>query len=864
MADYLVEHARKNVWCSPRMDHQVILQARRVSAPNGVSGSINLMWGRIPMPETGARFHVFQIGQIYAPLLGLLPLRRMWYRLSKAMIDNKMMADIYVATGLQLPRAETWILITEDRAILVATRDQSWLPAVRTESVYLRLYTNSYFSSPRADDDGIDHKINVVSHRFTNINGVLLFQQNYINHQSLPGLTTLFVNGEYRLRLQPQFIKAGDVIEFVYDSSVKQVLEFKLSESDVFDSTKDLKRKYLLTHGGDQVPGSMIDYRDDIDVYVIRRSTVGSSQQPQFRGVFYHKNRDDSLRMVTHRDYSATVQYVAGFLNDHEFLGSEDDAIIRLHIRHSGYERPVIFEHHRIHELYKLPYQDRRMAMIGTESTVDVWKAASLEASEYTQIMDSTWPQVTRALVETAYGYNGVAKVMADTPIRIEINNGVRHAHIPYGLQFGSTVYEFDGDGLLLGWFYWAGGSHYHPYYAQTELVEVIKGRAGYSIGTVFGQDTQVTLKDNVNYRFYITPKDGSGARLNDWMDVTGDETRYVVINGVVHWTVSDISYGTAIKSDENILGYRLQMAAQDGLLKFSIDGAAIYPNAPQGVAGIPPAKLDLWLNGHALIEDLDYQVKWPEIVVVNKEYLNAGDQQEIVVRGYGFCRPDMTREPVPEYGFVKWGLLSKNRRFNVRDDRVLRMVVRGATIHRDELVFSEDDSGIRLPDAMNGSPYLIDEVIYPIGDLVTEDFFEYREQSQVVDGQIEDYLTLKLPEPDEDNPNMIPNKYWLVSPFSSVVMHHLQLGYISMDGFRGQYSDRDVMERLADYEYLLEFEPTRQDLELDLVNVHPHNKFTVQQLDIYQYNFLNRAIKVFLDDKVDITQFIEIYDPLA
>lgn len=862
MADFLVEHARENVWCSPRMDHQVILQAKRVSAPNGELNAINLMWDQIPLPEQKVRFHVFQIGQAYAPLLGLLPLRRMWYRLSKAMIDNNLMADIYINNGLQMPRGDTWILITEDRAILVAVRDQSWLPAARTESVYLRLYSNSFFSSRRSDD--FHHRISVVSHRFKDMNGVLLFQQNYINHQALRGHTSLYINGRLTQTLEPMKIKAGDVIEFVYDSTIKQILEFKVNELDYFESTKDLKRKYLLTHAGDQVGGEMIDYRDDIDIYLIRKSKIGNVQD-QYHGVYYHKNQDDALRMVTHRDYSIAVPYVTGYLNDNSWLGTNDDVIVQMRIREGGYARPLTFEHHRIHELYKLSYLDRHMAMVGTESTVSVWKADSLEASEYVQLMDARWAGVTRPLAEQAYGYNAVAWYESNTPIKITVDSGNRHAHIPYGLQWGSTVYEFDAAGLLLNWYYWAGGSMYHPQNPECTLVEVVKGRSGYKINTVFGQDTPVTIKPGVNYRFYIAPMDSSGARQDRWEDCTGDETRYVIVDGVVRWTVNPLAWATAVKSDEEMLSYRLPMEAADGLLKFSIDGTAIYPSSPQGICGIMPGKIDLWLNRKALIKDLDYFIKWPEIVIVNKEYLKADGKQEVVVRVSGFCQEDMTLQPTPEYGFVRWGLLSKNRRYNVRDDRVMRMVVRGAVIHRDDLKFSEEDSGVRLPESFNGSPYLIDEVVVPMGELVSQDWFDFRARSQAVDKEIEDYLTIKLPEPAEPNPNMYNNgKYWLFSPFSSVVMHHLQLGYISMEGFRGQYSDRDVLERLKDYEYLLDFEPTRRELVYDLINVHPHDKFQVQRLDLYQYNFLRRAIKVFLDDKVDMSQFIELVEPTS
>ena len=143
---------------------------------------------------------------------------------------------------------------------------------------------------------------------------------------------------------------------------------------------------------------------------------------------------------------------------------------------------------------------------------------------------------------------------------------------------------------------------------------------------------------------------------------------------------------------------------------------------------------------------------------------------------------------------------------------------------------------------------------------MVNIDTYTYRAQSQVVDQQVSDYLTLKLPEPVEVNPNMVPRKYWIYSPFSSVVMHHLKSGQINLGGFKGQYSDRDVRVALANYEYLLQYEPTRDpNIDLDLVSIHPHNKLTEVTLDIYQYNFLRRAIKTYLDDKVDLSQFISI-----
>lgn len=90
----------------------------------------------------------------------------------------------------------------------------------------------------------------------------------------------------------------------------------------------------------------------------------------------------------------------------------------------------------------------------------------------------------------------------------------------------------------------------------------------------------------------------------------------------------------------------------------------------------IPPRRLDVWLNGHPLIEGLDYHVNWPEVVVVNKQYLTSDENQLIDIRGQGFCAADLKPEPPREFGFVEHGYLSKDRQYNVRDDKVLSVVL--------------------------------------------------------------------------------------------------------------------------------------------------------------------------------------------
>ncbi|MOA32495.1 hypothetical protein D3C78_1537200 [compost metagenome] len=72
-------------------------------------------------------------------------------------------------------------------------------------------------------------------------------------------------------------------------------------------------------------------------------------------------------------------------------------------------------------------------------------------------------------------------------------------------------------------------------------------------------------------------------------------------------------------------------------------------------------------------------------------------------------------------------------------------------------------------------------------------------------------------------------------------------------------YSDVDVRKWCDGYVWLLKYDPSLKDFDERYVSIHAHERNQVFRLPIYQYNFLARAIKVMLDDKVDITTAIVI-----
>lgn len=857
MNDFLVDHAIRNVWCNPKQDLQVIYKPQRISPLRGVRTSFNHQWSTIRLPTTTDVYHIFQIGQ-YAPyLLGLGAGLEQWTAVNTLMESQKLLAQLYTADGRQFSRGESFILVTSNKDVLIAMREQRRIADLRSVDIFVRLYSNAYFSSDRAQST--TNGILCRSTKVTSAEQALDFQRDFLDARDhKPGATWLFVNGLQKDDYRPSDVVVGDYVEYVNDSSVKAVKTFAIANLDTFDSVLDLKRKFLLHYSGDQVDGIGIDYRDDIDVYLTKVKSNG-----RFSGVYYHKNNTDALRQVTHRDYAVVVDYITAYQQAQSAAGwgSIQDLTLTLYIRRSGYQRPLVFEDHRIQELYKLSETDRYRALVGLDSTVTSWRAEELENSDYVKVMDARQRYITNDLVRDAYGYNAMAKLIGDTPQYVGNDAGRPVVKLPYGLWSNSTAFEYDANGVLINSYVHTAGAEYTPFNANGVLVETLVGRGGKKLDMVF-QKQDTPIDPAFSYRYYVTMIDHGVPLQDKWVDVTGDATKYEIVDGKVHWLVDFASHVVCVKSDQYFLNYSLSLTPTNGLVRFSVSATTTWVDQTQdGVLIIPPGKLDLWLNNRALIENLDYFVQWPEIVLTNKAYLNPLNKQTLVVRATGFCQSDLTREPVKEVGFVRWGKLSRNSRYDLRDDRVIRLVADGRVFHRDQAHFVENDPSVWMDAIPNGAPYLLDDLVVPLRQVVDGDTYTLRDHSQAIDQVISDYLTLKLPEDVPETPDPIEDLYAIYSPFTAAIMYDLVNGVLSTEGFRGQYSDLDVKNYLTSYEWLLVYEPTRHAVDLTHVAVHPHDRTTVVELDAYQYFLLNRAIKVFLEDKVDITRFVRIKD---
>lgn len=853
MYDFLIDHALKNVWCAPRQDTQAIVRPARLTPIGGVWNSVKIMWRSITLPMAKTRFHVFQIGQLNPNLMGLFSKEQVWIKLSEACNVRNLIADVYNVNGVQLPRTETWYMVTEENNLVFAIKHQPLIPIEPDrEDIFIRVYTNAYYRTAQASSDG--GYIHVEGGTLLSQQALLDLQNSYDSHVAMRGHTYAFVNGYEVSKLDMFSAKVGDVAEFIYDSSIYKVVDFELPELPTFTSTLDQKNKFLLHYTG--ADSGEIDYHDDIDIFLCKRLDNG-----RHRGVYYHRNMADAMRMVTHRDYSITAPYVMGFVQAQSDWTDINRVIVRMQIRYGGWDRALVDENNRIKELYKLQEPALANAMLGVDSTVSNWRAEALEASQYAELMRHVNTQLDKEVVQSALGYNAISKAMANTPQHVELISNQRMAVLPYGLRTRSTAYEYDTDGKLLDWYLHLTGTNYPVRNYNAVLVEMLAAEAGDRPDEVYGE-TLVTLDPTATYRMYLCEY-VNGVPNNQWVDVTGSG-HYAVIDNELTWLIDTERYYPMVRSDRVMLAYTLSLKPTDGLLRFNLTQRALRNNVVSvWTMQIPMGELDIWLNGRALIEGVDYIVQFPQVVIFNKAYLDAPKtkSQKIQIRFSGFCHADLSRDIPTEVGFVDYGLLSRNNRFDIRDDKVMRVTVGGALYAKDELQFSETDSGVMVPDASNGLPYLIRDIVVPMRGHTTRDTYELRAASQIIDRRISDYMTLKLPQPKFSTPSAIQQKYTVYSPFCCKIIYDLVSGLLADPRIMGNYSNQDVMEICEPYTWLLGFDPTQEGLELDAdyVNIHPHNLTTVIELDIYKYRFLQRVVAMFMNDRVELSGFIRL-----
>lgn len=906
MESYLIQHALDTIWCEPIQDRQAIIQPAR-HTPNGGTLKFAIVgWEYVPVPEVAATapfryFHVYQIGQIHPDLLNITNAPNVWVNAVNIIGAYNVTIDVTLDNGAKVPLCNVYFRVGLDKNVLMAVlnvptcdfgttilSETTTAATLDNSAVSVRFYSNAWYQGGEftASADAQVKPVQVTSRYIGSNNDYQNFRalaNSFYGSHADHGAGLYFRDG-FVVSTPGAFTNdlIGKYFTYVYDDSVKEVAFFPVTDLQAFNSSLDGgQSKYILFRGKSM---DTIDYVDDIDVYLIKRT--GNS----WKGIYVDRKDGNELRNLTHNAYALKTSVVQEAIDQHTLWDSVSEVEVMLVVRQGGLKRGLVHQANRIEELYKLTEEQILGAMSGLNALLPEWQAAQLENSAYVRLMGMSSKAIMDdpTTVIEAYGYNAATEVMNRNVIPVYQQGIAKYIDIPPALEIPDqaghgkrAVFVYDGAGKLLGYFNQQGTNRTIPIpstFNTAATAEVFHGTLGAHDGTYMNMDVVNDALKQFGFRCYTCPIVG-GSPSYIWQDVTLTSTYYTYYaDGIPgnatprlvwdHDALAAAGLYPCVKIADKVHVYEVPLTteAYPGFVRFSVNatssvwsGAGARTNATTrtDLQNIQPATVDVFMDDLPLIEGIDYAVVWPRIVISRKPNRRPDEGLKVMVRTMGHCDPVSGQRSTPrEVGFVRGGVLSVDGQYDIRNDRNIRIVVAGALKRKEQVRFAEDDTG---PLSTDGRPYSISDYVNRIEPYTAESTLELRAMALATDDDVQGYLDLYLEETTPADEVIVGDRWQLYSPFCSGIIHALNEGFLDNGELDGVYDNLDIQAWLAPYEYLLDFDPCVQNVNTNYVSIAPHQYATTMTLTQKQYAFVERVIQQYLGNKVDLTPYVQI-----
>lgn len=877
MDNYLLRYAIDNVWCNPTQDKQFTYALQKLTPRYGIRGNYVVEQTRYFMPTNNNRdyYHIFQIGQVIPANIGLPRTKDTWINLTSLAKDSLTLAHVYPVNGVRYSMSETYVMVTSRQNLLVAVKINDRFPDLENQPIYMHLYHNAFYDSERsgAENRRWLHAESIVA---ANTEAIRQFQiRNADRIVADGGVGMYFVNGKPVNEISVVTAAPGDHCDFILDPTIKKVVDFKIQDLQTFNSTLDTERKYILHYPGQT---DVIDFYDDCTALLVKRGPTPD----QFKGLTYHHNKGTWLRQLTHKDYSISVSNIQEFIAMTPEWSGLDDMYVKLYIRDGGYNRPLVADSHRIWELYRLTSAQILQNMTGVNATNPLWRAENLERSYYVQFMsaqpsfvypityndpaiNSEGKVEAQNFAAEVFGYHESAKLMNDNPAKVVVdpNTGVRMAQLAFYYWRNATCFEYDDKGVLLEYHYHVGGKVYVPKNPNCAMVECVTGKGSDNLNGYYGNN-EVALKYGYNFRVYVT-KVWGGVPSSEWQDITDLPNRgdwgYFVDDLYAPkwvWTVPESEWLGYLRTDEYFYLKEFVFNDDPGVIRLAISaweqqGGQLVNKSME----IPFGQLDTFFNYRPIIQGLDYLIDGELVGIHNLEYREDG-LQKVLLRGTGFCSPDMKRYDPAEFGFVEYGVLSNDSEYHIHSHKMQRIIVDGHYKDYRDVVFEEDRNGRVIEGERNGAPYQIQTPQVTLKTVFKDDN-KARVEDDLRDQQTSEAMGYYFPKRDRTDPDVFTNHYHVYSAFSNKVVQDMLKGRLKPPFTNGRYTDMDIVNTMKSYEWLQPLDILNHDYNTNHVKVYPHWNSSPIGLTQDQYDFYRRVLKLYLRQDMELSPFFFI-----
>jgi hypothetical protein len=839
--------ALENIYCAPAQDRQYSFKMSRVNKQTFPAiRQVTLYGVTKPLPNTTSYFQVFTIGNLFPEFLNLqgqnnLWMRDQWVRMSDDMVARNFIAKVYNDAGMVFPRQHVYYSYIDENSLVIVLEMTSYIKQhFDTASYkYLNVYSNAYFQSAEYNQQLVR-------------NGILYHTKAVGNNLEKAQLQTLaatlkgnggdvfvYVDGVFVDQITLN-IPDQSFVEIVYDQSVVSRERFNIQGLRTFDSVKDNKMKYLVYRT--KVRDS-IEYQDDAEVYITQKDT-GMNQ-----GLLLYRHQDYVMRNVTDKDYSLHTAFVNSTAQtlSQKVGGNLNDKVITLYVRKSGRDRPLVYNAMKLHELYKLPFEVQQDVLSNTNYTVDIYRAEQLENSAYFQCASAQGVnKITPEMAIDAIGYNGMTHYYADTPV---VTNGALTIDVPELYQTEALAFEYDASGKYLRMMV-SDGPLYTCTNDQVAMVDFMAGSLPVNYGALYAHDA-VIVTDGLEYRVLSAYFDQT-SRTSAWEDITDQPTKCQRTKDTLTITETE---GKRIKLVclSNPRVYDLEIPLTQGNLYFPLTQPEDRGNGVVSqVIDVPYETIEIYLNGSRLTQGLDFFLKFPYVSICTKRYLDYTlESQRVHVRMAGFTLDPEQINQQELRGFVNNGVLTRNRRYDIRDDRVLSVFVDGKLKDRRLVRYAENDNTVRINASANGRPYTLKEPFIALKRLTGVDSFPIYRKNIATNKKISDLYDLVNPEPPIDEFNVIDSAHYLFSPLVSSILADIKERVIPASFYTTPYDDTAILQLIdQNYKTLFALDPIRANLQETLVEIHPHLGNSAITLDLLQYRFVQNVIRVITGNK--------------
>lgn len=801
----LLTHAISKVWQAPRQDKQVVLRLKLVSKDSLMS--FVLQRELFKLPNATERFVVYQAGAVNTEVLNLSEVSNRWIRADLLCPKSGMQLFAYDLRGEIVSLHNLYLRIAKTGNLMIAISDLKF-----AQGIFLKFYTNEYMNQTGT--------IKCFGSNISKVEDVISLQ-NQLGNFNLDK-TYILRNGLLVNSIGGSTLTRGETVSFVEDPTIKDKVDFPLKDLSTFISAVDNNSKLLLHP---KYKDLTINYQDDLELWLV------DLKDDLQRGKYIYRNAVSTLRQITHTDWGLDYQMIRTLMDEDRDV---NDFAIRVIVRKSNDGDLLTHEFNRIKELYKYTHSEIEKIMLSQVSTLEIWTAGELEASDYARLLRSPLREIDPELVYKAYGYSASSYYVTYNHYYLDSGGEVELCE---QLKTNSTVYEYSDVGNFLG-------SQYHPhgkfYVRQNDLctqIQVYSGRPGKFLSYNTSEQDFV-LKKELGYRFYKTPKPWVPGQ-STLVEITGDSGEYEIVDGKVNWLFDKDGLLGICVNDSYFYQDDFRVA-HDDLMDIEINSDFEYES------------LEVWINNKPLVEGIDFVYKNHRLYIFSNLWIKLSNL--VTVRGFGIKTDSPKYDVKLTTGFIYDGRLMVDESYELVENKILKCIAGNAVFDIQKLNW-ENSTMASVDNSLNGKPYSVREIMAPVRGIKDYDPYYMREKSKELDAKVINFSNVHKDIPDYVT--SIDKKHPL---YSSVMFKVIwDLTYSGRQILKTHQDDDDLDLWMSQYQHLMEVDVARSDIDIRFVEIVPSPDSFLCEVTSEEYTFLERINKTYLNDLVTLSGYVKL-----